>query len=59
MSQKKQSNNFKMSKQTKIYMSFNPKQKRIISEMFMAAEIAEINSKQSRLHEREKTGTGE
>ena len=51
--------NYKMSKQTKIYLSFSKHKKSILKEMFIGAEIAEERAKKARMREREKTGQGD
>lgn len=51
--------NFKMSKQTKIYLSFNKHKKSILKDMFINAEISEEKAKKARMKEREKTSQGD
>jgi hypothetical protein len=51
--------NYKMSKQTKIFLSNNKHKKSILTNMFKDAEVSEERSKKVRMHEREKTGQGD
>jgi hypothetical protein len=51
--------NFKMSKQTKIFLSNNKHKKSILTDMFKDAEVSEEKAKRARFHEREKTGQGD
>jgi hypothetical protein len=55
----KTDSNFKMSKQTKIYLSFNKHKNSILKDMFIKAEISEEKAKKTRMKEREKIGQGD
>lgn len=51
--------NFKMSKQTKIFLSFNKHKKSILKDMFIDAEVSEERARKARMKEREKFSQGD